>query len=298
MTAHLRLATVLGAALLIAACTGSAASPGAVTTATPDVSPAPAAATYWLRMTTWQAIAPLDQFAGQPLLVITGDGVAVSPGPVPAIYPGPLLPNLTGRSISAAGEASIVQGATDLGLLGGPTDFQGQANPLGAVTGRIELIVDGSRVVLTGNPDAHIECITTPCEPQPGTPEAFGELWHRLLDLPSWLGDELGPEAPYAAPAYALLVRPAQHTDPDLPQAPADWPLDQPISTFGGPVASGTARCGTVSGADAEVLRPALTAANQLTPWIQDPDTDAAFTLVVRALTPAEDACREVFAGG
>ncbi len=298
MTARLRLATVIGVAILSAACTGSATSPAPATPVGPDASPAATAETYWLRMTTWQAIPPLDQFASQPLLVITGDGVVVSPGPIPAIYPGPLLPNLVERSITPAGEEAIVAAARHLGVLGPKGDFTGEGGPLGAVTGRIEITVDGSRVTLTGKPDAQIECVTTPCEPRPGTPEAFGDLWWQLLDLPSWVGTELGPEALYSAPAYALLVQPAPQADPDLPQAPADWPLDQPLVSFGGPVANGTARCGSVSGADADALRPLLAAANELTPWVEASDPATMFGVLVRPLTPGEDACREVFAGG
>jgi hypothetical protein len=288
-------------AITFAACTGAASSPADPSpsavppVASPSVSPSPSAQTYWLRMTTWQAIPPLNQFASQPLLVIAGDGMAVTSGPVPAIYPGPLLPNLIGRPISQAGLDAIVQRARDLGLLDGTTDFTPDDNLMGGVTGRIELTVDGMRVTLTGSPDATIECITTPCEPAPGTPEAFGELWRDLLDLPSLVGAELGPEAPYQPGAYALLVTTAPQADPSLPQQPAVWPLDQPLGSFGGPVANGTARCGTVSGSDADTLRPALEAANQLTPWVDQADSTTLFGLTVRPLVPGEDACTEIF---
>ncbi len=247
-------------------------------------------------MRTTQAIPPIDLFAVQPPLVITGDGVVVSQGPVPAIYPGPLLPNTVGRAISDRGLDLIIQAADALGLLDGGTDFSGDEPALmGGVTGLIELTVDGARIELTGNPDAQIVCATAPCEPAAGSPEAFGDYWRLLLDLPSWLGAELGPEAPYVPPAYALLVGPAPQPEAGLPQAPADWPLETPIATFGGPVANGSARCGRVDGDDADALRPTMQAANQLTPWVQDPDTSATFGLTVRPMVPGEDVCREIF---
>jgi hypothetical protein len=140
--------------------------------------------------------------------------------------------------------------------------------------------------------------VTTPCDPAPGSPEAFGELWRHLADLSSWLATDLGPEAPYVAPSYALLVGPPPQPEPGLPQAPADWPIDTPLGTFGGPVANGTARCGSVTGEAADALRPALAAANTLTPWIQDPSASAAFGLTVRPMVPGEDVCREVFGPG
>ncbi len=279
---------------LLAACIG----PGATPPSSPaQPSPSADAQTYWLRAMTTQAIAPLSLFGNQPSLVIAGDGIVVTSGPVPAIYPGPLLPNLVGRAISAAGRDRIGQEARDLGLLSGPTDFTGPNALMGAVSGRIELTVDGRRLTITGDPSAQIECVTTPCDPAPGTPAAFGAFWRMLLDLPSWLATDLGPEAPYVAPAYALLVGPAPRADPALTQQPADWPLDQQLATFGGPVANGSARCGTVSGDDADRLRPVLAAANQLTPWVQDRGASEAFGLTVRPLVPGEDACAELFGG-
>jgi hypothetical protein len=296
---------VMGA---MAGCTAPSASPlpspSASPSPSPSVSPSPVpsaspdGATYWLRLTTTQAIPPLDLFAVQPPVRITGDGTLVVLAPVPTVYPGPLLPTLLGRSISTAGEARIIAAARELGLLSGRTDFTSPNPMLGGVTGHIELTVDGGRVTLTGDPSTSIECATTPCEPAPGSPEAFGELWRRVSDLPSWLGAELGPESPYAAPAFALVVGPAPQPDPMLTQAPADWPLDQPLATFGGPVANGTARCGTAGGSDADTLRPALAAANQLTPWVQDPGTSATFGLTARPMVPGEDACVETFGDG
>lgn len=288
---------VVAMAAIVAACTGGAVSAPSSTTG--PASPGPAAAdTYWLRMTTTQAIPPVNLFAVQPIVRITGGGIVVMAGPVPEIYPGPLVPSLLGRSITPAGQSAIVDRARALGLLTGQADFSGRNSMPGSVNGRIELTVDAQRVIINGDPLAHIECVTTPCEPEPGTPAAFGELWRMLIDLPAWLSAELGPEMMYRPPAYSLLVGPAPGPEQGLTQAPMDWPLDQAIGTFGGPVANGTARCGTIDGGAADTLRPALEAANQLTQWVQDPETSATFGLVVRPLVPGEDACRDIFGLG
>ncbi len=282
---------IVGTALLLAACSVGGGAPGTSATRSPD----PVADAYWLRMTTTQAIPPLELFGRLPDLVITGDGIAVTPGPMLAIYPGPLVPSLIGRRLTEAGRAQIIEAARDAGLLDGRSDLTGDAPIAGAETGRIELTVDGRRVTITGDPSAHIECITTPCVPAPGTPAAFGDLWRQLSDLGGWLRAELGPEIEFVPPAYALLVRPAPEGTRDLPQAPAIWPLETPLGTFGVPVASGTARCGTVDGADARTLRPALETANALTPWIQTKDDVAQYGITVRPLAPGEDACAEIF---
>lgn len=296
MRSPIRTLLVLPVVLAIATACSAGGAPTSSATAPPEPSPSPQPESYWLRMTTTQAIPPVNLFAVLPALVITGDGIAVSQGPIPAIYPGPLLPNLLGRQVTDAGLDQILAAARELGLLDGRTDFAGDSPPLaGGITGHIELTVDGGLVELTGNPEAQIVCVTAPCEPAPGSPEAFGELWRMLLDLPAWLGNELGPEARYAAPAFAILVGPPPDPEPGLAQAPADWPLATPLGTFGGPVANGTARCGTASGADADMLRPVMQAANQLTPWVEDITTSATFGLTVRPMVPGEDVCREIF---
>ncbi len=214
---------VTAIAVLVAACGG--ASPSTPAAPTPEPSADPPAQTFWLRAMTTQALPPVNVFAMQPYVVITGDGEVVTQGPVPAIFPGPLMPNLQVRQLSEAGRAEILAAAKELGLLEGKTDFSSGEPIMGGVSGRIELTVDGVLITLTGNPDALMECVTTPCEPPAGSPAAFAEFWRRLGDLGSWIPDELGPEAPYEAAAYAILVGPAPMPDPNLPQPPMDWPL-------------------------------------------------------------------------
>lgn len=291
-------------AALLAAC-GAGGGAGAPSPSTPSAQPTPQptptpmpvpsadpdAQGYWLRLMTTQALAPIYVFAMAPQVVITGDGQWIIAGPVPAIYPGPLLPNLRSRQLTDAGRVAILQAAADLGLLSGKTDFNDGPAMAGGAIGRIELTVDGRQVVITGDPNAQ-------GDPTPGSAAAFAVFWARMADLAAWIPAELGPDTEYLPSAYAILVGPAPTPDANLPQAPADWPLAQEISLFGGPVAGGQARCGTVDGADAEALRAAMAAANQLTPWVQDPQMSATFGLTVRPMIPGEDVCREVFGPG
>ena len=292
-------------AVLLAACgTGSGASP---VTATPDVanptpvianptpviaSPATSSDPYWLRLSTFQAIPPLNLFGNLDEAVITADGTYVVPGAVDAIYPGPQVMPLTGRQLSADGKATIMQWAGDLGLLAGRTDFMGDGGLAGGITGQVDLTVEGGRVTLTGLPSADA------ADPAPGSPEAFGEFWRRVSSLPTSLPGELGPEGAYVPPAYSILVGSAPIPEAGAAAQIMDWPLDTPLATFGGPVANGTARCGTVEGSDADTLRPSIEQANQLTQWVQDPSTSATFGLTVRPLVPGEDRCREIFGPG
>ena len=304
----IRLATV-ALAVLVVACsspggatpTGSPVASGAPSSgapASPDPTPPtssptpapsanPDATTTWLRAVTTQALAPVNLFGNLPYAVITGDGQWITQGPVPAVFPGPLLPNLRARQVSEAGRAEILAAATQLGLLDGTTDFNSGPPLVGGVSGRIEVTVDGRRITLTG-PVSPTGCSTKPCE-------AFAEFWRRLSDLGSWMPAEIGADTEYLAPAYALLVGAAPMPDPNLPQAPAVWPLEQPLALFGGPVDGGRARCGTVSGPDVATVRAAFARANTLTPWVQSASASATFGITVRPMVSGEDVCRELF---
>lgn len=280
------------AAVLLAACSGSASTPS------PTPQPSPADETLLLRLTTTQAIAPIEQFGWGPSVAITSDGVVVTPGAVPAIYPGPLLTPLWGRQLTQNGWAMIVAKAKALGLLVDNGNFAGDAAKPGAALGRIDIFADGKPWTITGDPDSQIMCITTPCDPAPGTPPAFGAFWRAVSDLAAWMPANLGKEAPYRPAAYALLVGPAPVAEAGIVPGIADWPLEAPLATIGDPVANTGRRCAIVAGADAETLRPALEAANQLTQWVQDPTASASFGLQVRSLLPGENPCRDLFGLG
>ncbi len=158
----------------------------------------------------------------------------------------------------------------------------------GGMTGRMELTVDGQLVTLTGFPE--VDGVL-----EPGSPVAFAELWRRIASLPERIPSELGPEQPYTPTAYAILVGPPPAPQSGVAGAIADWPLETPLATFGGPVLDGSYRCGLVDGEEAATLRNALENANQLTQWTQDPETSATFGLTVRPIVAGENPCAEVF---
>ena len=303
-----RWVSVLATAAIIAGCS-SAGGPSASPVPSPSsggssASPvssassgAPTAPAYRLRAATTQAIPPVNRFGFFPMVTITGDNEVVVAGPQIMIYPGPLLPNLQARPITDAGFDKIVQRGQDLGMFTGTGDFTPPDLAPGAPLGRVEIVVDGVLHTLTGDPSRVIVCITAPCNPAPGTPEAFSAFWASLADLSSPASD-LGQEAPYVADAYAVLAgaEPAQR--PSLHEPVAVWPLEEPLVTFGKPIGSASMpRCGTARGADAATLRPALEMANQLTRWV-DKGADAPSNgtpIQVRPMVPGEDICLEVF---
>jgi hypothetical protein len=303
-----RLLATGGITAALAACTSAAPATPPPATPSPPPSGAPSAsglpsaapdpATYWLRMTTTQALPPLSVFGTGAVTVITGSGEVVMPGPVPAVFPGPLVVPLVSRPISDAGRARILDLARSLGLLGRQTDFTPGVGLAGGIVAHVELTVDGQRVTISGSPDATASCATPPCVPPSATPEAFGAFWRQLLDLPTLLGAELGAETGYTPTVYSILIGAAPVPDPTLGANVVTWPFDGTIGGFGAAVANGQARCGTVTGAAAATFGAAFAKANALTQWTQNATTSATFGLTVRALVPGEDACREVFGVG
>ena len=165
----------------------------------------------------------------------------------------------------------------------------------GGLTGVIELTVDGAIRELTGDPNANIECITTPCDAAPGTPEAFGSFWRELGDLRSMVGDELGAEAEYHPEGYALLIGVTPPDNAGIESQVVEWVLDTPLAEIGEPVGPDPLpTCGTVRGEDAATLEAAFSRANQLTMWLDGSVTDPV-SIAVHPLLPGDNPCMELF---
>jgi hypothetical protein len=255
-------------------------------------SPTGPAGGFAVRAWVTQAIPPVDAFPSAGPSLAINDGLLIVPGPVPAIYPGPLLPNLQQRPISDAGLATIHAAAAAAGLLDGPTDLTGGTLP-GGQTAHLLFVIDGVEREVLGNPGKQIVCITTPCEAAPGSPEAFAGFWSRLTDVAGWLGAELGQETPWEPGRVAVLLT-EPRLDATIPPSFIPWPLDEPMDKFGTvfatPEGTPPVRCGVIEGDELAAALAAFRSANQLTRW-----TDAAgneYGAVVRPLFPGEpDPC-------
>jgi hypothetical protein len=290
MLKRLGLAALLG---LLAACGSSAGSP----ITSPDASPN-ANAPYALRATVSQAIPPTARFTWLPYAFVTEDGIAVTQGAVPAIFPGPLVPPLFGAQLTEAGYDMVVERARSLGLLDGPGDFTPSQPMPGSQTGLVELLVDGAMRQMTGAPNANIQCITTPCDAAPGTPEAFGSFWQDIGNLRSVVGEELGAEAAYHPEGYALLIGVTPPDDSGIEPQVVPWVLDTPLAEIGAPIGPDPLpTCGTVGGEDAATLEAAFSRANQLTTWADDTLSEPV-SIAVRPLLPGDDPCMELFGVG
>jgi hypothetical protein len=275
--------------LLCVACAGPAASsptptPAASDTPSPAPSPTTVPAGFYLRLYTTQALPPDTTFNQLPPLTIADHTVIDGNVAIIMIYPGPLLIRPNAREITDDGIAAIVEEARALGLLGDTTDFTpGEPMP-GAPTAHVDIVVDGVTYELTGSGELPVDCaLGRGCGAEPGTPEAFAAFWQELQDLDGLVGSELGGSMPYEPERLAVLLT-EPLVDEELPQQPMEWPLETKFADFGVEFMGG--RCATVSGADLELLLPAVEQANQLTIFV---DADEVGTsLVARVVVPGE----------
>ena len=294
-----RLVSLTVLAIGVIACGGVASSGTAVPSAppsttpaasgAPSVAPSPSAATsiLLLKVTTEGGfINPAATLAALPLAAVYADGRIMTPGPVDAIYPGPLMAPVSVRDIGTAGAAAILaairQAALDQPAASGP------GIPGDAGTNVFTVVVDG---------------VTTTSQfagSQPGRPGpvASGDeervaalaLLDRLLDPTDTWGAPAAAETPYVPTGYRIYVAPGgPPADPQASQSPVEWPLATPLADFGIPAVPdrGIAglRQGVALGEDAATLRPVLERATTLTAFASG---GSSFTLSVRPLLPDE----------
>jgi len=254
----------------------------------PSPSPPPAAS-FTLRAWTTQALPPAASFAAGPVIAIA-DGLVVTAGPVPAIYPGPLVTQLVARPVADEGIARILADMQAAGLLGERTDFTDRML-VGAPLGHVLVSLEGASREITGDPSGLSGCVPPACVPPPGTPEAFAALWTRFYDLGAWLGSALGPEQRFVADRAAILIT-EPTVDPEFSGRVVEWPLAKAFADTGVAFTGmAGARCVVVEGDELDTLRPAVEGANQLTRFQDRAGIERG--LVVRWLMPDEpDPCR------
>jgi hypothetical protein len=304
-TRHLGpLAVILSTGAIVIACSagpGPAGSPPSGGPASPGpsaVAPSPssAAGELLLKVTSEGGfINPVATLNALPLVEVYSDGRILEPGPVPAIAPGPLLPNVIVRSVGADGAGQIAAAIRAAGL--DQEAANGPGIPGDSGTDVFTVTLDGKTTVTrisgngsgVGRPGGGPGVGGSGASAAPGGAAAL-ELLGRLLDPNETWGAASGPESPYLPEGYRVFAAPgAPQTDPALTQQPVAWPLSKGLASFGTPATPdrGVAglRQGAVVGADANLLGPILERATQATGFTSDGGT---WTLYVRPLLPDE----------
>jgi hypothetical protein len=164
-------------------------------------------------------------FANTPIVMVTGDGRVLSAGPMIAIFPGPLLPNVQQRSISPAGVQQLLARADELGLL---ADVSYERNDMIADAGTtiVTLTVDGT----TYRHEAYALGLDTEGDPDR---KALADFVAAATDLPATVGEaELGPEEPFASEQFLIQALPVDRAaigGDGVEPTFVPWPVDAPV---------------------------------------------------------------------
>jgi hypothetical protein len=233
-----------------------------------------------------------------PAFVLYRDGRVITQGPIPLIYPPPLLPNLRESRLTEVGIQLLLSAAREAGLLAGDQHYQNR------------LVADAPTTIFTVRADGQVTRVLVYAlqfDDDPGwTPEErsaverLRRFYEQALNLSSWLPAEAiaQADAPYQIERLQVIAEPIDPAaptpapdDPAANQSPQDWPLTVPLADLSQATLPGlpaTARCAVFSEEEAATLVAAFQHANTLTPWISD---GQAFYLSVRPLLPGESGC-------
>lgn len=166
-------------------------------------------------------VAPGYLFVNTPALLVAGDGRVFTPGAVPAIYPGPLLPTVLVRRISEDGMQALLGIVQAAGLIAPPPEYPDRHN-----------VADASNTVLTINAGGatfvHSAYALGMGDAEAGVRKTLLDVATALGDLDKVVGDAtLEPDAAFVATTYRLQARaidPTELTGQDPAPTVVDWP--------------------------------------------------------------------------
>ena len=282
-----RPAALLAIAAVAVACVGSAGAAGS----TP--SPKPVDPDKVIFRVSWDGgfVTPETLLGRVPMGVVYADGRVITQGPVLAIYPGPLMPNLQERTLSPEALDRLIALAREQDLLKDVRyDFPGIADAADTV---LEINLDGKSYRLNAYAlaEAGMEgeiapaVGVTPADKAGRT--AMREFIDALLAVPET--DYVDQPHAYEFESLRLYVKPAEIVEnSEFPgeQPPIAWPLDD-LATAGTLIDNPSVdRCLVVHGDDLATVLPLLQGANQLS--VFESGTEV-YSLVPRPLYPDEN---------
>jgi hypothetical protein len=198
-------------------------------------------------------------FQDLPLLLVTGDGRLFQPGPVMAIYPGPLLPNMQVRDISEAGIDHLLALADHHGLLS-PREYE-----------RPDMIADASDTVVTidvgDGPIEHRAYALGMGEGPDGLDTdpariALGDFVREATEyVTAPANDQLGPEEAFEPDAYLVRSLIAGDSSGEEELTVIDWPADVSVRL------DGEIDCAEIA---ADEVGELFAGSNQLTVFAED----------------------------
>lgn len=255
---------------------GSAAVPVTESASDPD--------SIALRVEYRGGFVPAETIPGRiPRFSVYADGRALSEGPVPAIYPGPALPNLQQIQLSTAQLKELTDGALAAGVKSGG-DF-GSPNVADTPSTRI--------TVRTAGGDQTVDVMAlneaNPDDKSLSTEQhaARKKLTEFLASMDRLFAEAASPALKAYRPArLAVIAQPYQDTGDGAGGATVQWPAA---------ALPGTAlneqlkiNCLTVEGKDLDAVWKLADKANARTPW---ESAGQKWQIVFRPLLPDETGC-------
>jgi hypothetical protein len=217
-----------------------------------------------------------------PVVSVYADGRLINEGPVPAIYPGPALPNLQVAELDPAALQDLVDRALAAGVA--ETVDLGMPPVADAPSTRFTLVTSEAtyrREVYALGETPEGSGLTAEQE------EARGRLSDLLSSLPASSGVDTSP---YAAESVAAVVTPWVDLQDGLVQPERPWPGPAlPGQPTGGPP---DVSCVTATGTEAQALVEAARTANAATPWVTG--DGSRWTVTFRPLLPDETGCADL----
>ena len=294
--ASLRTLALTAALLLLAGCAqrGGATPAPDPSTSPPSVALPEGDGTLVLRVEDVGGFVPAEwTYSRLPTYSLYTDGRLITDGPVPAIYPGPALPNvqmqqLDDATLRALLDAAVAAGIADTADLGSPpvADVPSTRFTLTTAQGTVVREVyalweqvlegDGSEAGLT--------------EEQVAGRAKLRELLTALSDV----GQQPGPDGQLAVESYvpaavAAVATPWAEPEDQLSHAELPWPGPElPGEALGGPLQVG---CVVATGEQATAVLAAAAAATAATPWVSG---GTRWSVLLRPLLPDEDGCADL----
>jgi hypothetical protein len=221
-----------------------------------------------------------------PQVSVYGDGRVITEGPIPAIYPGPAMPNILVQQITPELVQALVQQGLAAGVRNG-ADL-GQPGVADAPTTRITVVTAGGPQTVTA---------VALNEAQAGDPRLTAAQRQARIKLAAFdkklsgLPLQQGMPQPTAYQPSRLAALSSPYTAPaGMPAAaPKAWPGPAlPGIDIGAATKAG---CVVVSGGAKDSVLAAVKSANAATPWTSGA---AKWRIVFRPLLPDESGCAAV----
>jgi len=285
------LLAILAIPILVAGCAGGSSG------GNPSGSTAPTAASRYavgtgpesliLRVSTEGGfIAPGYLLTAIPQFALYGDGRVIVPGPVDAIYPGPLLPNLRQLQLAPAEIQRLLAAADADGLLGADASYA-QANVMDAGTTTFTTTVDGKTHTISANA-LGASAVAVDASDAAARAKLL-DFQGKIQDLSGFLGRTVGDGDSYRPLEMRVFVGPEPGADPASPSLQAvTWPLAGDPATAGKPTGIQGQSCILVSGTDLTRFLAVATSATSTSVWTAP---SGRFGVAVRPLYPNETGC-------